>query len=81
MPTFAGVSSSFVRELGTLDSGDMAPNQPVMGACKTIAEELKDTMTRWQAFLAKDLPAFNAVLAKSNTKPIPAPKAVMAHRG
>ncbi|MBS1727651.1 MAG: hypothetical protein JST51_13080 [Armatimonadetes bacterium] len=81
VPTFAGVSSSFVRELGTLDSGDMAPNQPVVSACKTIADELKDTMARWQAFLAKDLPAFNAVLAKSNTKPIPAPKTVMAHRG
>ncbi|MFI5384546.1 MAG: hypothetical protein ACHQ50_00330 [Fimbriimonadales bacterium] len=72
VPTFAAVAGSMVRELGTLDSGDMAPNEPMNNACLAACKELKTVAANWAAINTKDLAAFNAVLAKFNMKPIAA---------
>jgi len=67
---FALLSGSLVRELSTLDSGDMAPNQPIRDACDLECKELKTLSDSWTALNTKDLSAFNAILSKYNLKPI-----------
>lgn len=79
-PTFAGVNGSMVRQLGTLDSGDMAPNEPTVMASNAVFADLKDTNARWQALLEKDLVAFNAVLTKFKVKTIAGPTAEKARQ-
>ncbi|MDR3688933.1 MAG: hypothetical protein P4L46_06100 [Fimbriimonas sp.] len=69
-PTFARVVSAVTGELNTLDSGDMAPNAPTQKASHSILADLKTAQTAWQNLLKKDLPAFNAVLAKHKLKAI-----------
>lgn len=72
-PTFARVNGQYVRQINSLDPGDMAPNEPTLNACKLAAKDLKTAEAVWKLLLEKDLPAFNAVLVKSNLKPIPVP--------
>ncbi|HTQ10054.1 MAG TPA: hypothetical protein VMI31_08295 [Fimbriimonadaceae bacterium] len=67
---FSMLAGSLVRELEGLDSGDMAPNQPIRDACDREEKELKTVSDQWTALTAKDLVAFNAVLAKYNLKPV-----------
>lgn len=69
-PTFAGVDSSLIRQMGALDYGDMAPTQPTRTACKSALADLAMAQKNWQALLEKDIPAFNAVLIKNNLKPL-----------
>jgi len=69
-PTFNTVNGMLVRELNTLDSGDMAPSEPQLKACKTACDALKTVETAWNTFNTKDLAAFNDILAKNNLKPI-----------
>jgi len=69
-PTFSSVNGMLVRELNTLDPGDMAPSEPQLKACKTACDALKTVETTWKTFNTKDLVAFNAVLLKYNLTPI-----------
>jgi len=70
-PTFAGVDGSLIRQLNSLDSGDMAPNQPTRDVCKAVLADLATVAKNWQALLDKDIPALNALLVKNNLKPLP----------
>jgi len=72
------LAGSMVRELETLDSGDMAPNQPISDACTKECADLKVVAANWAALNSKDLTAFNAILAKFNVKPIAAAAAASA---
>ncbi len=69
-PAFTNISGTAVRQINTLNSGDMAPNESMRKACATACAELKAAMKSWETLKSKDLPAFNAVLAKSDIKPV-----------
>jgi hypothetical protein len=69
-PSFALVSGALVRELGTLDSGDMAPNEPTRKSCEAALKQYQAVLKSWQTLNDKDLVEFNKVLAKNNIKPI-----------
>jgi hypothetical protein len=68
--TFYAVNSMAVRRLNTLDSGDMAPGEAMRHACAVTCSEFEKAMKSWDALKVKDLPAFNALLARNNLKPI-----------
>lgn len=67
-PSFMLVNGALIRQLGTLDSGDMAPNEPMMNAFKASTEEFKKVELAWKTLNDKDLVALNAVLTKNNLK-------------
>jgi photosystem II stability/assembly factor-like uncharacterized protein len=69
-PTFSALNGTAVRQINTLDSGDMAPNESMQKACATVCAQLKTAMKTWAALKSKDLPAFNAVLAKNHLQPV-----------
>jgi hypothetical protein len=71
-PTFAGVNRTMVDHVMTMDSGDMAPPEPMVNACDAALTDLNAVEWAWQQFNAKDLVAFNAVLTKNGLTPIPA---------
>jgi hypothetical protein len=62
-----------LRQLDTLDFGDMAPNEPMNKAYVAGCTQLKTAVTNWKTIITQDLAAFNALLSKNNLKPIPAP--------
>ena len=70
-PNFAGLNGSLIRQLDTLDFGDMAPNEPMMKVWGAGCADLRTAVMNWHAINAKDLPAFNAVLTKNSLKAIP----------
>lgn len=69
-PTFATAQMGAVRQLETLDWGDMAPNDAMRKACATQCEEMDKLMKQWAALQTKDLPALNAVLTRNHLKPV-----------
>jgi hypothetical protein len=46
-PNFAALQGTMVRQLGTLDSGDMAPNEPMTRAYAAACNDLKTAVTKW----------------------------------
>jgi photosystem II stability/assembly factor-like uncharacterized protein len=73
-PNFAALHGAMIRQLETLDSGDMAPNDPVSRAYAAACNDLKSAVDTWSSVNVKDLAAFNAVLARNNL-PVIAPAA------
>jgi photosystem II stability/assembly factor-like uncharacterized protein len=71
-PTFSGVNGSLIRQLDTLDFGDLAPTEPMTKAYATGCGDLKTVVTNWKTIKTQDLVAFNALLAKTNLKAVPA---------
>jgi hypothetical protein len=69
VPNFAGVNAALLRQLGTLDFGDMAPNEPMLRAWRSGCGDLKTAVANWNALRTKGLATFNAVLAKNGLKP------------
>jgi photosystem II stability/assembly factor-like uncharacterized protein len=69
-PTFSVINSSAVREINTLDSGDMAPNDSMQKACSTVCSDMEKAMKIWDLLKSKDLPAFNTLLSKNHLQPI-----------
>jgi hypothetical protein len=69
-PSFARINSAADREINTLDSGDMAPNEFLRKACESVCSDMEQAVKSWEAVKSKDLPAFNAVLTKNHMKPI-----------
>ncbi len=69
-PTFSAINGTAVRQINTLDSGDIAPNTAMVKACSKVCSDMQATMKRWEALKSKDLPAFNALLAKNKLQPI-----------
>jgi hypothetical protein len=76
-PTFVAVHGNLLRQLEQLDSGDMRPNEPIAKSTLAALSQFQKVEAAWQALNAKDLAAFNAVLAKYNQKPIQAATANM----
>ncbi len=77
-PNFAGLNAGFLRQLDTLDFGDMAPNEPMLKAYGAGRADLLTAIANWRALNSKDLTAFNAVLAKNGLKTIPAASSALS---
>jgi photosystem II stability/assembly factor-like uncharacterized protein len=71
-PTFVMANGALARDLTTMDSGDMAPNEAIRNASEGACKDLKDLIAQWQAIRAKDLPTFNALLEKNHLKTLDA---------
>ena len=71
-PNFVGLNGSLIRQLDTLDFGDMAPNEPMTRAWAAGCADLKSTVARWTELNGKDLAVFNAILVKNHLGPITA---------
>jgi photosystem II stability/assembly factor-like uncharacterized protein len=69
-PTFAGVMGTMMRHMGTLDSGDMAPNEVMVTSVTKALKDLETVNASWKAINGKELEAFNLILAKFKVKPI-----------
>jgi hypothetical protein len=70
--TFVTADSAMLRHLQTLDSGDMAPNDPIQRAYASTCRELKGIVDKWHTLNGAELTAFNAVLTKNGQSAIPA---------
>jgi len=71
-PTFARVNEMLVREINTLENGDIAPTEAMQRAYAAACRRLKTAVTVWMAVTGGALGAFNAVLTQHNLKPIAA---------
>jgi photosystem II stability/assembly factor-like uncharacterized protein len=71
-PNFVGVNAALVRQLDTLDFGDMAPNEPMSNAYVSGCTDLKTAVANWKTINGQELTAFNAVLTKNNLTLVPA---------
>ena len=68
---------NFNRQLETLDSGDMAPNEPMLAAYVSACTDLRSAIANWKSVSTQDLAAFNAVLTKNGTAKINAEPSTM----
>ena len=59
------------RQLNGIDTGDMAPSQPMVAAWTAACSDFKSALGAWNAINAKNVVAFNALLAQNNIKPVP----------
>jgi len=79
-PTFVAVHGNLVRQLGTLENGDLAPTEAMRAAWRAGCGDLKKVVMTWGTFNGATgaLAAFNAVLKKNNltaitpASPVPA---------
>ncbi|MEO8362505.1 MAG: hypothetical protein ABI672_20935, partial [Vicinamibacteria bacterium] len=71
-PNFAALQGTFIRQLGTLDPGDMAPNEPMLRVYGVACRDLKTAISTWKTVSGENLTAFNEVLVKNGLKPVPA---------
>jgi hypothetical protein len=79
-PTFSRVNGQLAGVLGTLETGDMAPNESVLRAAANACGELTKVSASWRQLRDTELTAFNAVLTKKNLKPVAAAPALAAPR-
>ncbi len=80
--TFMTIHSAAVRQLNTLDSGDMSPGEALRKACTVTETDLQKTVKSWELLKTADIAAFNALLVKNSLKPLGDPPALSptAHR-
>jgi photosystem II stability/assembly factor-like uncharacterized protein len=77
-PNFVGVEGAMIRQLETLDPGDMAPNDPMQRAYAAACNDLKTVAMKRTAINGSELSAFDAALAKHNLKPVAAASPMLA---
>ncbi len=77
-PTFLAINGTMGHELTAMDNGDMAPTEPMRKGYIAKCSDLKTAITNWKTINTTDLPAFNAILARNNLKPIPAGSPALA---
>ncbi|HEX6465237.1 MAG TPA: group II intron maturase-specific domain-containing protein [Vicinamibacterales bacterium] len=70
-PNFVAVQGALIRQLETLDAGDMAPTDPMRRAFAGACKDLATVIANWQGLNGSELTAFNAVVTKNNLKPVP----------
>ncbi|MEI6244884.1 MAG: hypothetical protein WCQ64_07530, partial [Acidobacteriota bacterium] len=75
---FRTAHASQLRQLNSLDTGDMAPNEPATNVFNTTCRELATVVTNWTALNAKELKDVNATLAKANLPVIAAATPALA---
>jgi photosystem II stability/assembly factor-like uncharacterized protein len=64
-PNFVALNATFVRQLETLDFGDLAPNEPQLAAYAAACGDLKTAVENWRKINDTDLPALNKALSAS----------------
>jgi len=69
-PAFGTLNGTMIRQLETLDSGDMAPNDPQNRAFLAACTDLRGRIASWVAMNSKDLVELNDRLVKSGKKAI-----------
>ncbi|HEY8062858.1 MAG TPA: sialidase family protein, partial [Gemmatimonadales bacterium] len=77
-PNFATLVGTMTRQLGTLDPGDMAPNDVTRAALDDACHDLRAAVAAWNGIVAGELPAFNGILTKHNRKPVAVPRTLTA---
>ena len=70
-PNFAALNGSLIRQLETLDFGDMAPNEPMTKAFAAGRADLRAAVKSWLTVSTQDRAAFNDVLSKNRLPIIP----------
>src|SRR2546423_1419938 len=71
-PTFVSVDNNLVRQINTLENGDLAPTPAMQGAYVAGCKDVQTVVTTWIGIAGAPLAAFNAVLAQNNLKPVAA---------
>lgn len=74
-PGFGYVNRDLARLSFEAGSGDAAPTAPISAAIEESCSALSSALTKWRALPSQSLPPLNAVLAKFNLAPLPAPAA------
>lgn len=64
-PTFVSITGVFLRQLGALDYGDMAPTAPMLAAYASTHKELDGVEARWKNIVATELVALNSMLTRN----------------
>jgi photosystem II stability/assembly factor-like uncharacterized protein len=77
-PNFVAINATMNRQLMTLDSGDMMPNEPMNSAFRAACADLRLVVSTWNTIRTTTLANLNASLARSNLKPLTAPATMLA---
>ncbi|HTR22155.1 MAG TPA: hypothetical protein VMH88_14995 [Gemmatimonadales bacterium] len=77
-PNFVDLNGTLVRQLGTLEPGDIAPTGAMHQAYLSACKQLATAVTSWQSVKDKDLAAFNALLAQHQLHPAAAAAPALA---
>jgi photosystem II stability/assembly factor-like uncharacterized protein len=64
--SFVTAQTAMLRHLQTLDSGDMAPNEPIQRAYASTCRELATIVKSWDGLRNGELTSFNAVVTKNS---------------
>jgi hypothetical protein len=77
-PDFVAINGAMSRQLTTLENGDMAPTEAMRKGYLAECSNLKTALANWKTINTGDLPALNAILARTNAKPISASTPALA---
>jgi hypothetical protein len=69
-PTFVQLVNGFLRQLGTFDSGDIAPTAAMLAAYTSACNDLGKSVAAWRALNGADLTALNAALTAAGKTPL-----------
>ena len=69
-PTFVQLVNAFLRQLGTFDSGDIAPTGAMLAAYKASCNDLGKSVAAWRAINGAELGALNAALSAAGKTPL-----------
>src|SRR5262249_11510747 len=69
-PAFATINGTMIRQLETLDSGDMAPTDPQRAAYFVVCNDLHGRIASWAALNGKEITQLNALLTKNSLSPV-----------
>ncbi len=70
-PGFGPINRELARLIFSVESADMRPADTVRTAIQQNCDVLDKNLMQWQQLNAKDIPAFNALLATSKAQPLP----------
>ncbi|MGH7490456.1 MAG: hypothetical protein ACREMY_33315, partial [bacterium] len=80
VPTdFVAINRAVTSQITALDNGDLAPTEFMDRAYSADCSDLSKAITSVNSIESSDLPAFNALLAKNNLKPVARPSRSLAN--
>ena len=71
--TFRDANDALGAQLTAQDNADNAPNAAMLAAAAKVSRDITLAEAAWRALLARDLPALNAVLTRTNRPAITVP--------
>jgi photosystem II stability/assembly factor-like uncharacterized protein len=72
-PNFVDINGTLVRQLNTLDLGDMAPTQAMTGAYGAVCGQLRTAVTDWRNLAGGQLAVVNAALVRNSLASVKVP--------